>query len=377
MKKTKHDKRTAEEDQRRSTNAITTPLWDLVCCGGASIVAVVAIFLCSVVAPDHRVFTAGIQLRDIVVLTVLLNFPHFMASYRLLYQSREQVEKHSWASVYIPAILVALVIYALVTPSSDPENPEFANGAVVEILTILSALLLAWHYTGQGWGMTASFAFLGGLRFEKWERISIRLGYHSLMVFHIAWALRWGAQSTSTIYFTNALADYLVFIELFYNLSVLGALASIPIGMVGFCGIRYRTGRWPPIRSVVPWVAIFLWYLLIWRYPKTFLCLQLFHALQYLIFPLRVEVNRHSTQASASKQSLGYAVWIYALLTVAGVIVFWSPRAAVLLGDNNYVLQSMVASIVNIHHYFTDGAIWKIRNPQVRKDLFSHLSPQH
>jgi hypothetical protein len=36
----------------------------------------------------------------------------------------------------------------------------------------------------------------------------------------------------------------------------------------------------------------------------------------------------------------------------------------------------MIASIVNIHHYFTDGVIWKMRNPKVQKALFWHLSPR-
>jgi hypothetical protein len=30
---------------------------------------------------------------------------------------------------------------------------------------------------------------------------------------------------------------------------------------------------------------------------------------------------------------------------------------------------------INIHHYFTDGVIWKISNPEVRKDLFAHVVP--
>jgi hypothetical protein len=32
---------------------------------------------------------------------------------------------------------------------------------------------------------------------------------------------------------------------------------------------------------------------------------------------------------------------------------------------------------VNIHHYFIDGCLYKLRNPEVRRDLFAHLkSPQ-
>jgi hypothetical protein len=28
---------------------------------------------------------------------------------------------------------------------------------------------------------------------------------------------------------------------------------------------------------------------------------------------------------------------------------------------------------INIHHYFTYGVIWKISNPEVRRELFAHV----
>jgi hypothetical protein len=33
----------------------------------------------------------------------------------------------------------------------------------------------------------------------------------------------------------------------------------------------------------------------------------------------------------------------------------------------------LVLTFINIHHYFTDGVIWKISNPDVRKELFAHV----
>jgi len=35
----------------------------------------------------------------------------------------------------------------------------------------------------------------------------------------------------------------------------------------------------------------------------------------------------------------------------------------------------LILMIINIHHYFTDGVIWKISNPEVRRELFAHVSP--
>jgi hypothetical protein len=35
----------------------------------------------------------------------------------------------------------------------------------------------------------------------------------------------------------------------------------------------------------------------------------------------------------------------------------------------------LILYFINIHHYFTDGVIWKISNPEVRRDLFAHVMP--
>ena len=39
------------------------------------------------------------------LLTIIINHPHFMASYRLLYRSREQIQTYKWSSVRVPILL--------------------------------------------------------------------------------------------------------------------------------------------------------------------------------------------------------------------------------------------------------------------------------
>jgi len=34
----------------------------------------------------------------------------------------------------------------------------------------------------------------------------------------------------------------------------------------------------------------------------------------------------------------------------------------------------ILLALINIHHFFIDGCVWKISTPEVRKDLFKHLS---
>jgi hypothetical protein len=37
-------------------------------------------------------------------------------------------------------------------------------------------------------------------------------------------------------------------------------------------------------------------------------------------------------------------------------------------------LGTAIIVIVNLHHYFIDAVIWKIREPKVRHALFGHLA---
>ena len=66
-------------------------------------------------------------------------------------------------------------------------------------------------------------------------------------------------------------------------------------------------------------------------------------------------------------------------MLATGYMVFDLPLVLQMMQFFNlepYKVASLVAIIVNIHHYFTDGAIWKISNPDVRRELFSHLVPR-
>ncbi len=77
--------------------------------------------------------------------------------------------------------------------------------------------------------------------------------------------------------------------------------------------------------------------------PGGFLWVQLSHALQYLPFPLRVDANRYAAvKPRTPLEKRRRTLLAYLGLVVAG------------------------AAILN-------GAVWKLRNEKVRKELFRHL----
>jgi hypothetical protein len=336
------------------TNVILSPALDLLCVGGLSLLVFVPLLLSG--RTDLVLVGAGAQ----AWIATLINMPHFMASYRLVYRSRESILRHRWASIYIPAILL---VYSVVALWEAQESP-----ALVIVLISVSSAYLAWHYTGQVWGMMASFAYLEGTGFDKRERLLIRTSLRILLAWHVTWFLYTQLRDPSLV-------------RPAYLIVSAGTLVAFVLGALGLAKMRMRTGKLPPARSLVAWVAIFVWYAVLARDPKALFWIQIAHAVQYLSFPIRVEINNTalSRTRQAGKYALHMVLYGVGLLAVSIVVARVVPGTAMGIVGNVFGEQPgqsapiLILMFINIHHYFTDGVIWKISNPEVRRELFAHV----
>ena len=336
--------------------ALISPLIDALCVGGLSLLLLLPLLLSG--RADLVIVGVGMQ----AWIAALVNMPHFMASYRLVYRDRETINAHRWAAIYIPLILIAYIAFA-VWQSRETD-------LYVSILMTVQGGYLAWHYTGQAWGMMATYTYLDGRSFQTVERRLVRGGLYLLLAWHVAWFFRWGFGETR---FGPMLES------LYFILSVLSAVALVA-GLVGLAMMKARTGRFPPARAVIAWGAIFVWYAAMARDPRAIFWVQIAHALQYLMFPVRVEINR--TRRSGSGQSrlvTHMAAYLIVLVAVSVAMAVWIPaRAMDVVADwlgrrPGEVTALSLLAFLNVHHYFTDGVMWKLRNPAVREDLFGHL----
>src|SRR5512146_3292063 len=223
----------AVETRHPSTPAsILNPVLDFLFVGGLSLIVFVPLLLSG--RTDLVLISAGAQ----AWIAATVNMPHFMASYRLVYRSRDTIMKHKWASMYVPAILLAYIIAALWLAQSSP--------ALVIVLVAVSSGYLAWHYTGQVWGMMASYAYLGGTRFEKSERLLIRTGLRILLAWQLTWFLYTQLRDPSRV-------------RPLYILISAGTIVAFVLGAVGIVKVRRRTGHFPPARALVAWLSLFVW----------------------------------------------------------------------------------------------------------------------
>lgn len=345
--------------------AIISPWTDLVCVGGGSIL----VFLPLVLAGNDLILKASPAM--LAWLATLINLPHFLASYRLVYSSRETVLRYKAASLYVPGALIAYSVFAVYM-----SNESFA---CVNFMVGISGVYLAWHYTGQTWGMMATYSILDGNPFSKHERLLCRTALYLLLVWHVSWFCLYG---TDSAWIQENLGVTYMFMP--YVMGV-----AVALGLAGFAVQYRRVRQWPPLRVVIPWTAIFFWYGALARNSSSahsyaasaLMWVQLAHAIQYLIFPIRVEMNRDlRTHNSNEKHALRH-VLIYTTVLVAGAVALQEAfvpatqlSARALFGNAaGDAVPMVMLAFLNIHHYFTDGCIWKISNPAVRADLFGHL----
>ena len=290
----------------------------------------------------------------------VINMPHFMASYRLVYRDRQTILQHRWASIYMPIILLIAVGAAIL-------EAQYSTVGVVILISVASAYL-AWHYTGQVWGMMASYAYLEGATFSPSERTLVRTSLRILLAWHVTWFLYTQLRNPTPV-------------RPAYVLISGGTAIAFVIGATGLVRLWRRTGVRPPSRALIAWLAIFVWYAVMARDPKAIFWIQIAHALQYLSFPVRVELNRTTASATGSRRHPIAHMILYGLVLLGASIIIARvvpgramDAVANVFGEQpGRVTPVLLLMFLNIHHYFTDGVMWKLRNPEVRRTLFAHV----
>jgi hypothetical protein len=337
----------------KPVQSILSPTVDFLCSGGLALIVLVPLLA---IGPENLTF---VQVGWALWAQTLINSAHFMASYRIVYRDKSTIMRHKWAAIWVPLILILVALVGVTVQSAS-------DWVLTGFFSVASAYL-AWHYTGQVFGMMASYTFLGGDRFELAERRLFKWSLRILLAWHVSWFLHIAMRHPEDIE------------PVYLFLGKLNAVAAL-LGIIGLTMFRRRTGHLPPARAIAPWVAIFFWYAAMakWGIAALFF-VQLFHSIQYLEFPTRVEINR-ATAVKAGKVTTSVALWAAGLAAASILMVLLVPNPAMSIVSRLFDVPTkavgpiFVLYFINIHHYFTDGVIWKISNPEVRKELFAHVA---
>lgn len=249
-------------------------------------------------------------------LSFIVNYPHFTASYALLYRDLGEyfVTDTSnrwfslrlwWAGLVVPILLVGYFLFALDT------------GSVTEMGYLVNAMFffVGWHYVKQIFGCVIVLSAAVSFYYNQWERRLL------LATLYLLWGV---AYLSNNLYF--GVTDF--FGIPYSSISVpdgllVGLQILLGVALLSFGGLMLRRylsdGRRPPVSAMVAYGAIFLWLLPFFAEPYFFLLIPFFHSLQYLLFVAAYKKNQAAASAMGAEygnQQAGIKLMATTVLTV-------------------------------------------------------------
>jgi hypothetical protein len=332
------------------------PWLDAAVLGGLSIVffVVLRLFFDGTARPTGIVQAAA-------TLSIFVNYPHFSATLYRLYQSPDNIRQFPVTAFGVPALIVAAVVASLWQP--------------VWVAPYFLMLFLFWspfHYSGQTIGITMLYARRGSFEIGRWQRLAL-----STFVY-----------STFLVSFTHAhitsMVRYGVTIPLVKIPDWFDAI-SIAVMCAGALGFLYFVYTWsranrriPPAIILLPAFTQFVWFFPGTQSKMFYEFVPVFHSLQYMYIAWAMQIGLRVGQpqgarpgGSVLKESVRWGVSNY----VGGMLLFIALPWMVYWVDLPLITSAgIVIAAVNIHHFFVDGVIWKIRNVGAASPLMMNVA---
>ena len=357
------------------------PVIDFMLAGGGSMLLALPIIL---LIHDKKAVEAT-ALGWGLVLSNVLNFPHFANSYQLLYtgigrrifgaESTPTVRlRYIWAGFVAPVLILGFLFLAY----------SFGNPRLLGYAANAMAFTVGWHYVKQGYGVIAVLSAIRRIYYSEIEkRLLLLNGY-------VVWIYSW-LQLNKTLHEEKLYGVAFFTFDLPPMLLTIGAFAAglttaaVVVAFAVRILVRKQAVSW---NGVVGYVcALYLWQLA-FRYDLIFaIFIPAFHSLQYLLFTWRYQLNKAASEAGPGPAVPTVTLSRPALVRFAkfvgwGLVLGWvgftglpllfhaslSPDPA-LFGPAVFVF--IVVMWINIHHYFIDNVIWRRDNEDVRKYLFA------
>ena len=337
---------------------LVRPSVDLLVMGGASILLY---GVCRVL--EHGGEAAMRSAWETVALLVAaMNGSHFAATSYRLYRSREAVRQFPLTAALVPVVVLAGVAASFRWPL-----------AVAPYFIKLFLLWSPYHYSGQTVGLSALYCRRAGAPLEPLERRTL-----SGFVF--------GTFLSSVAVAEAGVSRFDYFGIAYPALGLPAWTATACIAAMSACGLaflalaarrRMRRLDLPAIVFVAP-AAQFVWFILGPKSALFYPMVPMFHGAQYLFVSwfLHLQERRGegaaATPGAAAVESARWASW-----SLAGYVVLFLalPKLlSVATGQSFLFATAVFTGGVQLHHFFVDGVIWRLRSPRVGAAMTAPLS---
>ncbi len=347
---------------------LISPLADFLMVGGLAVLMFIALFFIALPnSPQYDARHAQI-LAIATFLAFLVNDPHFIVSYQLLYRhypaklARFKTNPGLYARYLIAGILAPLFmlgyfIYALAT-----QNAPLIGYSINAML-----VLVGWHYAKQSFGVFMMLSSLKRIFYTPLQRRLLLLNAYAV----------WLTYCLANLSGTKAIAKNLWDIDyapMHYHAPHTLKLASETIFITSFF-IALITVTWEKKRisytATLGYLSMYPFLFAAALHPLWIVVYPFFHSMQYLLFVYAYKRGEKRSGHASAKQLLTFTAVAVAL----GAAAFkFAPEAleAALNPAHSLVLPitACVIIFINIHHYFIDNVIWRKEHSEIARYLF-------
>jgi hypothetical protein len=290
-----------------------------------------------------------------------VNYPHFASTNFRLYHSSTNIAQYPMTAWLVPAMVGAAMVGSFCSPL-----------VIAPAFVMLYQLWSPYHFSGQTLGVTMVYARRSGTTINGWLRRSLTGFVFGTFVLQAA-----RFESTTT--------DARFYGVTYPSLGLPGWVVDTAVAwlwctgllVIGLLAVQVvRTGRWIPPIVLLPAAAQFVWFAATPVGQFVYL-VPFFHSLQYLLIGWNVQLKeRHDL--SGAPPSMRFvtsetARWM-GINVAIGYAMFWAlPRVGAQFGRPAAFSTAVVLAGLQLHHFFVDGVIWRLRNASVRGVLTSSV----
>jgi tetratricopeptide (TPR) repeat protein len=288
-------------------------------------------------------------------LAMLFNYPHFMATVYRAYRTREDFERYKYFTLHFTFLLV--LTGALL----------HARSQFLPWVFTLYICWSPWHYTGQNYGLLLMFVRRGGNVMTTAERRWLRAAFVASFLMLLA-SFQTGVSSDHLILSLGLPAVLTLPLRL-----ALG-LAFLSFTVLAFRRLLAEKGFRPMAAPLTLAFTQFLWFVL-----PTLLELHADYQIPQTRYSSGILAVLHSTQyiwitsyyQQRQERTLGKSGWrmsAYLLTLFAGGIALFVPGPWLVSYAFHFDFTTsflIFLSVINIHHFLLDGALWKLRDSRI------------
>lgn len=335
------------------------PVADFLLVGGASIIVY---FL-------MKNFHSGNRTETIYTLSAKLmwvcNWPHFAATSFRLYHSKNNIRQYPLTALVIPWVVMAGVIGSFASPA------YFAP-----IFIMIYLLWSPYHFSGQTVGVTMVYARRSGFKFAPIERFFLSSFVFGTFIcnnihahVNVEGSEYFGIRSPGLglPLWLWRISEFWVYIAgfVFLLLMLRSAVAN---------------RRFPPLIMLLPSITQFVWFMPILGGGLISFneFVPFFHSLQYMLIAWSMQLKEKMDQdgiAPSPWYVLSETMRWGSINFVVGILLFFLIPIGLMhmLGISEAVSLGIFTAGVQIHHFFVDGVIWKLKSPNVSSPLMVNI----